>query len=498
MLDSEDTAIVVVEGVLPAGATEGTTFDVRVYADPRTGTSSLEGGRLYTTDLRPGALTAGGQQAFALAEARGPIFVNPFAEPGAGGRDSINRLSGRILAGPDQGGRSLDENPVKLRLATPSHQRAASIQTTINSLYPTEPTQRDKTAHGQSGDLIKITVPPSYAKKTREFINLLRHTTLRLDAAETTALRIGKYLEANPSAAFEASWRWQALGERVLPVVKDYYDYPEERPRLAALRAGAKLNDPAVAPHLIEMARSASPDTREQSVALLADMGFNPLIGHALRELLNDEDVAIRLAAYEALAKRYDPAIERIFVDRKFEVHVVPSDKPLIYVSQFGSPQVAIFGDLEIERPLTFSAWSNRLMVKADAGDDEVEVFFRSLDGGTSIQMASADAAAFAYFLGHEKTIEQPAAGIGLTYGESVGALYQLWRQGFLTCDFKSEQDRILAAILATEREARVEDRPEFGGEAGGPDAPLTDPSDLDRLGDLEPPAADDAVIVPR
>ena len=35
MLDSEDTAIVVVEGVIPPGAPKGTEFDVRVFALPR-------------------------------------------------------------------------------------------------------------------------------------------------------------------------------------------------------------------------------------------------------------------------------------------------------------------------------------------------------------------------------------------------------------------------------------------------------------------------------
>ena len=34
MLDSEDTAVVVVEGVIPPGAPKGLTFDVRVFALP--------------------------------------------------------------------------------------------------------------------------------------------------------------------------------------------------------------------------------------------------------------------------------------------------------------------------------------------------------------------------------------------------------------------------------------------------------------------------------
>jgi len=83
LLDSPDTAVVIVEAIIPPGSVgrqnvssgsrraqmPGTRFDIRVTADPRTGTSSLEGGVLWTTELRPGPLQAGGQQAFAIAEA---------------------------------------------------------------------------------------------------------------------------------------------------------------------------------------------------------------------------------------------------------------------------------------------------------------------------------------------------------------------------------------------------------------------------------------------
>ena len=59
LLDSDDTAIVIVEGVIPSGGVKGGSFDLRVYAAPGTSTTSLEGGNLYTADLRPGDLAVG-------------------------------------------------------------------------------------------------------------------------------------------------------------------------------------------------------------------------------------------------------------------------------------------------------------------------------------------------------------------------------------------------------------------------------------------------------
>ena len=496
MLRSLDTAVVVVEAVIPPASIRGSQFDVRVYADPRTGTTSLEGGTLYTTELRPGPLRVGRAQARTLALARGPIFINPFADPAAVGRDNIDRRSGRIL----NGGIVARDIPIKLRLATPSHTRAITMQDSINSRFPQEPGQKKETAHGESDESIEITVPPSYRHDTREFVQLLRHSSIQLSGAETIAASIRRVLLNEPSAAEPASWRWQALGTRVLPIIKDLYDYPTELPRMAALRAGAKLNDPLVIPHLIDMTKSASRDNREKAIALLSEMGPNLRIDFALRDLLNDPDLEIRLSAYEALVERDDVLLTRVNIDDKFILDVVESDYPLIYISQLRQPRIAVFGEeLAVERPTTVSVWSNRLMIKADVEDEPLEVYYRTPNEiqGT-ISDVEPQLAVFVPFLGHQTTIEKPEPGIGLTYAETVGALYQIWRQGSIKADFKAEQDRILAAILDQREEDETTERPEFSDPDFAdlnPDItsetsePVYEPemSDLDRLSPVVP-----------
>ena len=234
----------IVEAVIPQGAVEGYRFDVRVYAEPRSGTTSLEGGVLWTTKLRPGPLRTGGARSAELAQAHGPVFVNPFAEPGAVGRDTIDRTSGRIM----NGGVIIKDMPLKLQLLNPSHVRAMLLQRAINTRFTQEPMRRDPTARGESDDIIELHIPPSYAQETEEFIELLRHTTVAQANPEAVAMTIRRALLANPVVANAASLRWRALGSRVLPMIKDLYDHPEEAPRMAALRTGAKLNDPLVVP----------------------------------------------------------------------------------------------------------------------------------------------------------------------------------------------------------------------------------------------------------
>jgi hypothetical protein len=493
LLDSPDTAVVVVEAIIPGGAPAGTRFDVRVRADPVSGTTSLEGGRLYTTELRPepGALRVGAGAAFPLAEASGPLFINPFAEPHPDpSRDTINRTVGRVL----NGGRVIKDLPVKLRLVNPSHARAAQVQSAINTRFPQEPGQRDPTARGESAELIQLTVPPSYHGRTQEFVELVKHTTIRRVRPESVAVSVRRALEANPAFAAAAALRWEALGQKALPIVRDVYDSADDLVRLAALTAGARLDDPLAIPSLIDMTRSDRTSSRLQAIELLASLGLHPKVDEALRELLDDPDKQVRIAAWRTLERRADPFMRRVDVDGRFALEIVESKEPMVLVVQDGQPRIVLFGsDLKITTPLTLDAWSSRLMVKGSLGQEEIEVYYLRPDAPRGeIHRVDPRLSELIPFLGHQRTIDAPQPGLGLTFSETVGALHQIWRAGYLKSGFETERDGILAAILAREQAAGGEERSEFGGaradEGPAPAAPPLRDAEEDPLGIGSPP----------
>jgi len=489
MLNTNDVAAVVVEGVIDPGSTKETRFDVRIFSVPGSGATSLEGGRLWTTALRPGPILPGNRQAQMLAEARGPLFVNPFVDPTPSRSDSVNRISGRIL----DGGRVTKDMPLKLRLATPSHNRAMTLQSAINSVFPREPGQSDATAHGKSDDTILIAVPPSYREKPAEFVQLLRHMPIRVDATEQIAEAVRRSLLANPGASAAASWRWQALGRKALPSIQDLYDYPEEQPRFAALQAGAKLNDPLAVVPLVEMAGSGSLEHRLGAIDLLGAMGRNPAIDLGLRPLLDDPEVDVRLRAFEALEKRRDPIVAAKVLDEKFVVNLVPSKWPMVYVTQSGKPRLVLFGtDVEIARPTTLAVWSNRFMLKGEAGEEKIEVFYRPRDDGPPmIDRVTVDLPDFVVYLGHRPSPESPEPGLGMSYSETIGAVHEVWKAGYLgRTDFKAEQDRVLAAILRRENEQPTYDRDEFPMEDEAPPSAGGVPRESDLSTLMAPPAA--------
>ncbi|MCH2147896.1 MAG: flagellar basal body P-ring protein FlgI [Phycisphaerales bacterium] len=480
LLESNNTAVVIVEGVIPPASVgrlsppttssrgtqvvPGTTFDLRVYADPNTGTTSLEGGRLYTTELRPGALMLGSRQATPLAEGKGALFINPFANALRTNNTTVDRLSGRVLSG----GEVLKDMPLKVLLTNASHTRARLLQDAINRRFPQESGQRSPTAKGASDTTIELTVPPSMRNRTEEFVQLVKHATLRQANAESVALSTQRALLADTNNAQAAYWRWCAIGERSLPLIRELYTDPENTPRLVALRAGAFLGDPIVAEHLRAMAVDGSLGERLESADLMKTLPADPRTDRTLRTMLNDEDVEVRLRAYEALAARNDPSLSRKPISGKFLLDLVRSDHPMIYVTQSKVPRIAVFGpDLAIDRPITMGAWDNRLMIQnAPENDEKIEIFYRPARGGsTRIVETEANAHDFIEFLAHRTTPDDTRSGLNLSYSDTVGAIHEIWTQGYLKSDFKAEQDRLLASIRRHGTLTTHTDRPDFGPE---------------------------------
>ncbi|QOJ18218.1 MAG: flagellar basal body P-ring protein FlgI [Phycisphaeraceae bacterium] len=487
LLDSPDTAVVIVEGIIPGGSPQGTRFDVRVSIPPGTDATSLEGGRLWTTDLRPmlnpGPPPVGSRQARAIAKASGDIFTNPFVTPGGDETaelatgTNVNRMSGHILGG----GATSRDLPLKLRIASPSHTTASTLQQVINSYFPQEPGQRSKTARGEGDASIEITVPPSYYGRVSEFTYLLQHTTLLTGATPYAVQFINRELKRAPGEFEHATWRWQALGVQVLPGIREFYTYPEEKPRYAALRAGARLNDAHVEPHLLDLAKTGSPVVRKDAIRLLGDMSPQPGTIFALRELLDDADPDVRIAAYEALAKANTRFIRTIQVDRKFMVDYVESARPMIYVTLLEFPRIVVFGlNNEISRPITLQTWGSRFIIRGGADSDLIDVLYRDEEGNASPHRISPRLTEFIPFLGHTTTIERPMPGLGLTYTETIGILHAIHAAQHLPgVQFRTEQDRILLAIQERMAERRdYQERPEFIEFEELPPAPSPTPGD--------------------
>lgn len=464
MLDDPNNCIVLVMAAISPTGPEGTRFDVAVTTLPGSAATSLEGGRLWTTDLRIGLPQPGGATTRLVGEASGDLIINAFADPAKSDERAINRTEGRILNG------GVLTNPLEMivSLDNPSHTRARAIANAINTRFTQSSGDREPTAKGRNDEAVSIVVPLRHRGNVEEFIELLKYTLIDQRFPEERAANFVRTMREEPYLATEMSWCLQALGAVAIPQLRTVYDTPDRVPRLAALRAGARLKDPLATPHLVDIAKNGAPAQRLSAIDLLGEMDPDPQINVALRGLLNDAEATIRVASYEALARRGDAALERTRVGDKFVLDVVASDVPMVYVSQQGAPRIAVFGkDLQIPRPAMVSAWSDRLLLAADSPNDAMRAMYTDYKTGrTSRANVDYRLSGLIRTLAHTSTPESPAPGFGMTYSEVVGALYELTeRQKAVPASFLAEQDRLRAEIFAQARTSITTPRPELAGE---------------------------------
>lgn len=495
LLRDPNTAAVIVQAAVPPGAREGESFDLYVRAINAT---SLEGGRLWTTDLRIGPPSAfGNPQARIIAQAKGPIFLNPFAEPG-GQFDGVTRDVGRIL----DGGSVTFPTKIEIILNNPSHQRARQIVSAVNTAFPMKPGEREPTARGQDESLIFVQIPSDYVDDRAHFLDLLSHVTIDQSYPEVYARRYAQTLVNQPYLAGDMSLALEALGERALPFISDLYEHPEASPRLAALRAGAALGDPRVVKPLRDIALDINAKYRTDAIALLGQIQESILVDTTLRELLKSQELAVRIEAYEqlmeraqrarrqrlarmlstsregmsvsgsqleALARAFVPpdpvrGVSRELVADSFFLDIIPFGDPLIYITQQNEPRIAMFGEqLNLTKPLLASAWSDRLMLVAEDAYAPVRLYYRDDQRRTTTTMEDVPVLLpeLIELMAHQPTPEDPRPGLGFSYAQIVGALYHISRDQGVNAPFTTERDRLLADLLGAAQREEVTMRPE-------------------------------------
>lgn len=510
LLRDPNTAAVIVQAAIPPGARVGESFDMYVRAINAT---SLEGGQLWTTDLRIGPPSAfGDPQARIVAKAKGPIFLNPFAEPD-GQYDGITRDVGRIL----DGGSVTFPTQIEIILDNPSHQRARQIVSAINSAFPADLSDMAPTAKGKNESLILVQIPRRYLDRRSEFVDLLSHVTIDQSYPEIYARKYAQTLGSDAYLAGDMSYCLEALGERALPFIADYYAHPEAAPRLAALRAGAALGDSRVVRPLQKIAEDPTSRYRTDAMALMSKIDNSILVDTILRNLLSSDQLAIRVEAYErlmeralrsrrallrkryasgdssfgrsitqldALAKVYIPmdplrGVGRTLVEGKFFLDVVPFGEPLVYITQQHEPRIVLFGeDMTLSKPLLASAWSDRLMIMAETSDTPVRLYYRDDQNRTTLTIKEVpeNLSDLIAIFAHTPTPEDPHAGLGMSYSKVVGALYSIFDDDGINAAFTTEQDRLLADLLNSVKTEEITMRPE-SSESESVLVPLDDPS---------------------
>jgi hypothetical protein len=445
LVDSMDTAVVTVQGEIPAAATAGTTFDIQVQVYPGTQTLSLDGGNLWPCELRifRELDTSTSVPGKALASAEGPLFRNPFA-PGEDVATHGDLRRGVIIGG----GTTREDRRIRLVLARPSHRMANLIAGRVNARFAGA-----KVADAESSSHIRLRVPPAYRDNPAHFLALVRylHVSEQSGFAERRCRELCRELVQPGSLHADIALALEAIGRPVLPTLRGLYDHRDSNVSYYAARTGIRLDDDLALTALTRHATDAASHHRLDAIQELGRAPHAVRADRTLYPLLSDADPRIRVAAYEALLAARDRSILTLPVGRQnflLDRLPVPGEN-LVYAKRSGRRRIAILGrDVRCEPPLFYSDPGRLFILNAAADDDQITVFRKLPRQGivSPPVPVDCDVGAVLRLLGNEpgRNPDGQVAGLGIDYSSLVQALHELSRTRAINAGFMLEQPTTL------------------------------------------------------
>lgn len=476
VLANGDAASVVIEGFIPPGAVKNTRFDVMVSALDGTTTESLRDGVLWTFDLAENGANPELRFTTPIAKASGPTYIDPFEDPSAPKLAGKFERSAVVLSG----GITTVSRPLELMLNQPSYNRARLIADRINARFPRQPRiDKEDVANPISDSIVQIRVPTAYSRDPERLLRLIGKLYVQRGPGfeEQKAEQMASLLLGDGNYANDVTAVWEALDKPALPVIRRYYAHDRLDVRLAALEAGTKLGDDVTLGdevnrgRLIDLSAHADPAVRARVAGLLMHLPGNLRASSTLRRLLNDSDKSVRVAAYEAMANNGDTTLNRLpFSDAgrtKFILDVVPSDKPMIYVSQLHVPRIAVFGQMTaLNTPMLAQLWDNRLMIRQKAAGEPIDVYYMGPGDrvGKTVPIKAPSVAALVFLLAHNPAPGTEQVGFNFSYSQVVNVLYLLEKQGSLPCSVELQMNPFASLIARAREDTGATFRPESSG----------------------------------
>jgi len=427
-ISSRNTAVVLVQGIIPAAISKNQYFDVRVEALPGTQITSLQGGWLYGAELR----VAGhfGITIKALAAAEGPIFIDTLSP------SETDKKTGYILAG----GTVLDEYKINLALRQPNYKIASIIRDKLNERFG-----RD-TAKAVSPGQIELKVPAEYKEQKQRFISIVKATYLA-ETPEITKQRTRTFVRklAVSQDKYASEIALEAIGNESLGKLTALLNSSKEQVRLRAARCMLNLGSDRGLDTLRRMAGDRNSSYRVEALEAITTAARRNDAAAISRRLLRDSDFDIRLAAYEQLRKLDDIAVTQRLIGRNFYLEqIIQTAHKGIFVSRSGQPRIVLFGAPIYCRDNIFVQSANGdITINAPAGREYVSIIRRhprrpnippiqlksSFELGDIIQTLCEEPL---------KKTDQGHRGLGVSYAEAIALLKQMCDKGAVQAEFRA------------------------------------------------------------
>ena len=425
LISSPDTAVVIVEGMIPPAASKNQRFDVRVTALPGTQTTSLEGGWLYGVDLFEARQV--GTSIKPLAAAEGPVFTDSAI---SGSQDP---RTGYVLGG----GTVVEEYKVNLALRLPDYRIVSQIRNRINERFGYE------IAVALAPGSIELRIPTKYLEAKSRFIQLVRATYI-VESPELTEKRIMTHIEklAGSKDKNASEIALEAIGNAAMPKLAALLNSSDPEVRLRAARCMFNLGDQRGRESLWGIATDKKSSYRIEAIDALVNTSAGQDVTSMLQSLLRDDDLSIRLIAYENLVRLRDVTVLRKLIANSFYLdQVTQTGKPAILVSRRIQPRIALLGSpIYCRSNIFIETQDGTITINVPAGEKYATIIRKHpRRPDTIIQLKSSlDLADVIETLCREPLTPtaQGGPGLGVPYSTLVGLISKMVDSGAVQAEF--------------------------------------------------------------
>lgn len=344
LLESKNTEMVLVKGLLPPGVRKGDRFDLEIFPLNGTDATSLEGGYIQKMRLRNTAKLGGTvKEGHLQGLGKGRVLTHSAFETRD---DASNRLSGLVLGG---GQSKIDRDlMLMIRTGSKSIRTSTSISAAINERFTVSTaTGLEGVANSKTDQIIELKIPNQYRHNVGRFAQVI--SNLAYD--EPAHLKVNRMdtLEAslqNPLTAGLSAIRLEAMGKQALPALKRALGNADLQVRFAAAQSLAYQghNDGV---EILETAARAEPAFRWQALAALTTLE-SAGAEQALENLLDEPSAETRYGAFRAIRKRnpQSPVVAGQWLSHDFKMCMVDNQSPaLLHFSRMDIAEIVVFND---------------------------------------------------------------------------------------------------------------------------------------------------------
>ncbi len=448
LIDSMDTSVVEITGEIPAGARQGTIFDVVVSATSVSpDTRTLAGGHLLPCELQilRDAAPGDNMEGQTYAKARGPVFINPFAGTTTQSAAGTSRLEGRVIGG----GMTTVDRRLSLNTLVPSYKTVRQIADAINRRFPVEPKAADPTSPAH----LELRIPESFQGREARFVEIVMHLPLSQSPTvrEVRTKTLVGELSSSIDPPEDAALSLEGIGPSAITMLQDLYTSPRRQASWYAARTGLRLGDAAAVEVIARHARDPKSPYRTMAIRELGECANNPKAAMALRELMDLPDNWVRIRAYEALRTADRTAMVSDVVGRdpgNFVLDVLASKgPPLIYARRTGVRRIAMIGadHIVFRMPLFYSKPGKDVALSAGPGDKMLTVIRKEAGRLAGEFKLPLSLVLLVHFMGddpRQDTRGKPQ-GLGLDYALVLEVLHSLCQDGAINARLEWEQQSI-------------------------------------------------------